>query len=52
MKSLLLLIPALGITLIASACRTSTPIDPNTMKPSSRCLPENIHPAHVIHATK
>jgi len=43
MKSLLL-IPALGLALFTSACRTSTPIDPNTLKPSERCQPENVTP--------
>jgi len=46
---LLLLIPALGLALCASSCRTTTPVDPMTMKPSGRCLPEYSHP---IHATK
>jgi hypothetical protein len=34
---ILLFIPV--ITLLASSCRTATPIDPMTMKPSTRCLP-------------
>lgn len=34
---ILLFIPA--IALLASSCRTFTPIDPMTMKPSTRCLP-------------
>lgn len=51
----LLLIPAVGLALIASSCRTTTPLDPNTLKPSERCLPEchrPQHPAPCIHATK
>ena len=49
----LLLIPVLGLALCACSCRTSTPLDPNTMKPSDRCLPEHLHPASgAIHATK
>ena len=51
----LLLIPVLGLTLCASACRTSMPLDPNTLEPSTRCLPENYpHRVHygTIHATK
>jgi hypothetical protein len=57
MKSLLL-IPILSIALFASAChnfhpiRTLTPVDPNTMKPSDRCLPGNVQPAPSVHATK
>jgi hypothetical protein len=51
MKSLLL-IPVLGFVLFANSCRTATPIDPNTMKPSSQCLPEKYHAESAIHATK
>ncbi|MCX6865370.1 MAG: hypothetical protein NTV46_03980 [Verrucomicrobia bacterium] len=43
MKSLLL-IPVLGLVLAASSCRTSTPLDPITMKPTEHCLPENVQP--------
>ncbi len=42
MKSLLLL-PILALALFASSCRTVTPIDPMTMKPSCRCLPKRFH---------
>lgn len=44
MKSLLL-IPVLGLVLATSSCRSSTPLDPNTMKPNEHCLPENVQPA-------
>ncbi|MEO8616604.1 MAG: hypothetical protein ABI600_15785 [Luteolibacter sp.] len=43
MKSLLLL-PLLGLVFIATSCRTATPLDPMTMKPSCKCLPKNMHP--------
>ena len=48
MKSLLL-IPVLGLALFAASCRTMTPLDPMTMKPSAHCLPEHFH---AIQATK
>jgi len=51
----LLLIPVLGLAFFASSCRTSTPIDPNTMKPTEQCLPQNYHvapPTGAVHATK
>ena len=51
MKSLLL-IPILGLALFGSSCRTLTPIDPDTMKPSDRCLPEHVSSAPAVHATK
>jgi hypothetical protein len=38
MKTILIL-PLLGLVLFAASCRTETPIDPMTMKPSERCLP-------------
>jgi hypothetical protein len=44
---ILLLIAVLGVALFASSCRTSTPLDPNTMEPSARCLPENVRPGPV-----
>jgi hypothetical protein len=34
-----LFISALALALFASSCRTYTPLDPMTMKPSERCLP-------------
>lgn len=43
MKSLLLF-PIVALALIASSCRTVTPIDPMTMKQSCKCLPENMRP--------
>jgi hypothetical protein len=43
----LLFIPVLCLALFASSCRTATPIDPNTMQPSVRCLPENIHSSPI-----
>lgn len=49
---LILLIPVLGLALLAGACRTLTPIDPNTMKPSDRCLPTPQQAAPTVHATK
>lgn len=51
MKSLLL-IPCLGFVLFVNSCRTATPIDPNTMNPSTRCLPDRYHAAPEIHASK
>jgi hypothetical protein len=51
----LLFIPVLGLAFFASSCRTSTPIDPNTMKPTEQCLPQNFHvapPTGAVHATK
>ena len=42
MKSLLL-IPVLGLALFAASCRTEPPLDPMTMKPSTRCLPDHLH---------
>jgi len=36
---ILLFIPVLAIALFASSCRTLTPVDPMTMKPSAHCLP-------------
>lgn len=39
-----LLIPVFALALFTSSCRTKTPIDPMTMKPSERCLPENMSP--------
>jgi hypothetical protein len=41
---ILLLVPAV-IALFSVSCRTTTPLDPNTFKPSSRCLPENVSPS-------
>jgi hypothetical protein len=32
------------IALLSASCRTTTPLDPNTFKPSSRCQPENVNP--------
>jgi len=43
MKSLLL-IPVLGLALFAVSCRTMTPLDPMTMKPTTHCLPGHFHP--------
>jgi hypothetical protein len=40
MKKLILL-PVIGWCLCACSCRTALPLDPNTMKPSTKCLPEN-----------
>jgi hypothetical protein len=40
---LLLLFPVLAVAFSAISCRTSTPIDPMTMKPSCRCLPGHVH---------
>jgi hypothetical protein len=39
---ILLFVPVLA--LLASSCRTSTPLDPMTMKPSCRCLPGGCDP--------
>ncbi len=36
-----LLLPALGLVLFTSSCRTAIPLDPMTMKASCRCLPEH-----------
>jgi hypothetical protein len=38
MKTILIL-PLLGLVLFAASCRTETPIDPMTGKPTERCLP-------------
>jgi len=56
MKSLLLL-PILGLAFFASSCRTVAPLDPMTLKPSCRCLPEHFHagatcPHHLVIGTK
>jgi hypothetical protein len=40
---ILLLVPAV-IALFSASCRTTTPLDPNTFQPSTRCLPENVSP--------
>ena len=39
-KSLLLL-PLFGLALFSASCRTVAPLDPMTMKPSCKGLPEN-----------
>jgi hypothetical protein len=39
---ILLSIPVLGIALFSMSCRTPLPLDPMTMKLSTRCLPENV----------
>jgi hypothetical protein len=36
-----LFISVLATALFASSCRTDTPLDPNTMKPSEQCLPHH-----------
>ena len=36
---LLLLLPLLVCVLTGASCRTMTPLDPMTMKPSEKCLP-------------
>jgi hypothetical protein len=43
MKSLLIL-PVLAAVFAAVSCRTSMPLDPHTMRPSEKCLPENVAP--------
>lgn len=48
MKFLLLM---LAPVLIVS-CRTITPLDPHTMKPTTRCLPENMQPGSVSDSSK
>ncbi|MCU0749513.1 MAG: hypothetical protein MUF13_08210 [Akkermansiaceae bacterium] len=35
----LLLLPLIGLAVGLSSCRTLTPVDPMTGKPSGRCLP-------------
>jgi hypothetical protein len=35
----ILIIQAICLAVVASSCRTSIPLDPNTMKPSCRCMP-------------
>lgn len=47
-----LLIPVLALALFATSCRTSTPIDPMTMKPSERCLPGNLTPDSYEESSK
>lgn len=44
---ILLFTPLFGLLLIASSCRTAKPIDPATMMPSDRCMPENLHSGSV-----
>jgi hypothetical protein len=51
MKSLLL-IPVLALGLLAGSCRTMTPLDPMTMKPSDRCLPEGAASQRVADSAK
>lgn len=51
MKSLLL-IPLVGVALVSLSCRTLAPIDPMTMKPSERCLPDHMRSPSVIYAAK
>ena len=52
MKTLLLL-HALGLVLFTSCCmRTEMPLDPMTMKPSTKCLPENAMHGRVIDSGK
>lgn len=41
MMKTLILLPILGFAFFASSCRTVTPLDPMTMKPAQKCLPEN-----------
>jgi len=48
MKSLLF-ISVLGLVVFAASCRTMTPLDPMTMKPTTRCLPGH---SHTVEATK
>jgi hypothetical protein len=36
-----LFITVAALALFANSCRTVTPIDPMTMKPSERCLPDS-----------
>ncbi len=43
-------ISILAAALFTCSCRTYTPIDPMTMKPSTRCLPG--HQTPVVDATK
>lgn len=52
---ILLFIPAIGLALFASSCRTVTPVDPMTGKQSERCLPGGsmtTSDCQQIHATK
>jgi len=46
----LLLLPAVAALFATSSCRTVTPLDPMTMKPSCKCLPENFRPDGSCHA--
>jgi len=46
-----LFIPILGLALLASSCRTVTPVDPMTMKQTERCLPDGSQPA-TVYGTK
>ncbi len=41
MMKTLILIPILGFACLASSCRTVTPLDPMTMQPAQKCMPEN-----------
>jgi hypothetical protein len=48
----LLLIPLVGVALATLSCRTLGSIDPMTMKPSERCLPDHLRSPSVIYAAK
>ena len=39
----LLLLPLLSLTFIASSCRTAIPVDPMTGKLNCKCLPGHYH---------
>ncbi|MGD7652591.1 MAG: hypothetical protein ACQCXQ_05210 [Verrucomicrobiales bacterium] len=43
----LLFIPVLGLVCASMSCRTMSPLDPMTMKPSTKCLPADAQSASV-----
>ncbi len=34
---------SMGVVMISSSCRTKLPLDPETMKPSCKCMPQNYY---------
>lgn len=51
MKTILIL-PLFGLVLFTASCRTETPLDPMTMKPSERCLPDGSSTVYVADSSK
>lgn len=42
MMKTLILLPIIGFAFFSSSCRTVTPLDPMTLQPAQKCLPENL----------